>query len=104
MRAQRGGYGLQIGGRQIRTELATARSVGFFRRLDGASPNESEMRRAFEDLEVSRFWKPTQTERAVHNLGDGFFVDIGTHEEFKRCVKARASPFLLSNLPSGILD
>jgi hypothetical protein len=92
--AQKQGYGLQVGGRPIRTELATARSTGFFRRLDGNTMTEDDLERIFLDLDISRFWKPSPTERAVYNLSEGFFIDFGSHEAFKQAVKVRLRSFL----------
>jgi hypothetical protein len=94
LKAQKEGYGRQVGGRPIRTELATARSTGFFHRLDGHVMNERELEAVFSDLERSRFWKPSPTERAVYNLSEGYFIDFGSHEVFKQALKVRQSSLL----------
>jgi hypothetical protein len=97
LEAQKEGYGLLVAGRPIRTELATARSTGFFRRLDGHTITETELCAVFGTVYIANFWKPNQTERAVYNLSEGYFIDFGNHEEFKRAVKvsliALSSPY-----------
>jgi hypothetical protein len=100
LKAQKEGYGLLVAGRPIRTELATARSAGFFRRLDGHVMSKLELQHVFQNLKLMRFWKPSPTEQAIYNLCDGYFVDFGSHEEFKQAIKVGlTSLFPLSSTP-----
>lgn len=94
MKAQEVGYGVQIGGRPIRTELATARSTGYFRRLDGKMIEAAELRQVFHGYDLTKAWCPTDSDKAWFNLNDGCFVHFGSHDEFKRAVKVSTSSLL----------
>jgi hypothetical protein len=82
---------MQIGGRPIRTELATARSTGYFRRLDGRIIEAAEFKQVFDGFDLIKAWPPTKGEKVFFNLSEGCFVDFGSHDEFKRAIKVSAS-------------
>jgi hypothetical protein len=38
-----------------------------------------------------KYWLPSDSDRAFYNLPLGWFVDFGTHEEFKKVTKVSGS-------------
>jgi hypothetical protein len=40
-------------------------------------------------VKMVRAWKPSDAEMAIRNLGNGIFVDFGSHSEYKKAEKVR---------------
>jgi hypothetical protein len=97
--AQKQGYGAFVGDRDIRTELANARSTGYLSRHDGDAISPADLDSIFENLAIISTWAPTQSERAVHNLSPGGrFVDFKDHGTYTKALKVNTRP-----LPSPLL-
>jgi hypothetical protein len=101
--AQERGYGQNVGGRPIRTELANARSTGFIARLDGTPITQEDLASAFETIVVRQAWAPSKSDLAVYNLtAGGLFVDFADHASYIRALKVSCCPSLSCHVPIGL--
>ncbi len=85
--AQHFAFGQTLLGMQIRNEIAVARTAGFVRRLDNQNLANQEIEEMKALFHICRLWSPNDTDQALHNLGNGCFVEFANHAEYKRALR-----------------